>query len=457
VADTREKERWHALAALMNRRWWTRAWILQECVLARQLHYACGNVLVSGGDILDGFDAIEDYRDKIYNMLATMYGLSLNVHSGNVINGMSRMRAARMNGIVHTMQTCHFRSMSAQATDPRDYVYAKLGLASDGQFVLPDYTKGVIKTYRDFVAGHIMATRSLDIIYFDARPRATPNLPSWVPDWNASFGAHPIVPEKISTLHVTPPLRMEPLENEGEGEGALAAFDFESGDANRLIVNCCFFDTVDGVSKSGEDGWQGTANPRPMSQSQSPGSAYGGGASTFDAVWRTLLGNKGYEEHPMLPTAGGILAAALGPENLKDPKSGPRFANYWENVKDFCVGKKTIAEWMVWGRENQPTPDFTPEQQFQVEQSFDDVLYFRRFLLTSRGYTGIASCETEVGDRVCILEGSKLPVILRRAQGTADGAGADDSSGDWVLVGHGYVHGITEGSESKSFVTVNIV
>src|SRR3569833_237893 len=456
VADTKGIARWLALAGLMNRRWWTRAWVLQECVLARLLDYACGKTLIPGGDVLDGFDAIEDHRDKVYDMLSDIHGVSLNVHSGNVINGMSRMRAARLAGTVYSMQTCHFRSMSAQATAPRDYVYAKLGLASDGHFVHPDYAKGVMETYRDFVADHIRATRSLDIIYFDARPRETPNLPSWVPDWNASFGAeHLVTEEKISIGHGVQLVQTEILEN--RNKDAVATFDFKADDSHRLVVSCCFFDIVDGVSKAGEVGWQGTEAPRPMSQTKFPKSAYGDDEATFNAVWRTLVANKGFEDQPLLPATGGILAAVLNPENLKQPKSGPRFTNYWENVRGFRVGDKTVEEWMRWGREYLPTSQFTLEEQIEVERSFVDVSYFRRFLTTSRGYTGIASCETEVGDQVCVLKGIKLPVILRRADGTRGGDPLDYSLGDWILVGHGYVHQIMEAPQSKPFVTAGIV
>lgn len=456
ASDPQQSGRWRALATFMGRRWWARAWILQESVLARQLHFACGKTLVNGDDVLNGFDATEDYRDKIYNLLSDVHGVALNVHSGNVINGMSRMRTARMLGTVYSMQRCHFRSMSAQATDPRDYVYAKLGLASDGHFVQPDYTKGVMETYRDFVAGYIKATRTLDIIYFDARPRETPNLPSWVPDWNASFGAEPLVPDHTVSISAEVPLIQEELAK-NQQKDTTASFDFETDGLSRLIVDCCFFDTVDGVSKAGEVGWQGAEARRPMSQSQQAHSAYGGEEPTFDAVWRTLLANKGFEDGELLPTAGGILAASMAPANVADPKSGPRFTSYWENLKDLKVADKTVEEWMKWGRETLPAPPFTLEEQFEVESAFVDVWYFRRFLTTTRGYTGVVSCETEPGDWVCVLKGSKLPVILRRAKTGGDNETANPSSGHWTLVGHGYVHGIVEEAQSKPFVTASII
>ncbi|CAL5870734.1 uncharacterized protein PFLUO_LOCUS4974 [Penicillium psychrofluorescens] len=444
----------------MDRRWWTRAWVLQESVLGRRLEFACGKKCAQGEDILGGFGATETFRDKLYSILSDNHNIDLDVHSGNVIDSMRRMREARLKGTVYSMQTCHIRSISALATDPRDYVYAKLGLASDGHFVQPDYTKEVQETYRDFVMGHIEATHSLDIIYFDARPRQTPMLPSWVPDWNASYGANHLIQETttVSISAGVSQLRRKLLED--TPQDSVANFDIQSNNSSRLIVSCCFFDPVDSVGAAGEVGWEGVEAVRPMAQSGSSHAAYGDESATFDALWRTLVANKGFGVREVALITGSILAAITESNEISQARSGHRFKNYYENVKNFKVASKTVDEWMSWARKYLPSPPFTVTEQIEAETSFVEVCYFRRLLTTSRGYIGIAPCEMEPGDQVCIVKGSTLSLILRRvARGGAENSDHNDySSSDWSLVGAAYVHGIMDSEvERRDFVAVGIV
>jgi len=58
----------------------------------------------------------------------------------------------------------------------------------------------------------------------------------------------------------------------------------------------------------------------------------------------------------------------------------------------------------------------------------------RVLLKTRQGFLGMGPLETEVGDAVWVLAGSKTPVVLRRGL-----------QGRWRLVGEAYVHGIMHG------------
>jgi hypothetical protein len=96
----------------------------------------------------------------------------------HMVDGMYRLRDARLEGTIFPILTCHYRTMSPQVTDSRDFLFAKIGMASDGYIVKPTYTEPVHEVYTHFVLDHINETNSLDIIYFDARPRTIPHIPS---------------------------------------------------------------------------------------------------------------------------------------------------------------------------------------------------------------------------------------------------------------------------------------
>ena len=67
----------------------------------------------------------------------------------------------------------------------------------------------------------------------------------------------------------------------------------------------------------------------------------------------------------------------------------------------------------------------------------------RRFVRASKGYLALVPAETEMGDRIVLLAGGRVPVILRES-------GAEDHGTEtWKLLGPAYVHGIMFGEGWK--------
>jgi hypothetical protein len=60
---------------------------------------------------------------------------------------------------------------------------------------------------------------------------------------------------------------------------------------------------------------------------------------------------------------------------------------------------------------------------------------YRRMIRTEKGYIGIASSSTQLGDSVALCKGSRVPLVLRE----------EEDSTSWQLVGDVYVHGIMNG------------
>jgi hypothetical protein len=60
----------------------------------------------------------------------------------------------------------------------------------------------------------------------------------------------------------------------------------------------------------------------------------------------------------------------------------------------------------------------------------------RRLVKTEKRFIGLASCSTQIGDRVALCKDSKVPLVIR----------ARKESIAWLLVGDAYVHGIMNGA-----------
>jgi hypothetical protein len=89
------------------------------------------------------------------------------------------------------------------------------------------------------------------------------------------------------------------------------------------------------------------------------------------------------------------------------------------------------------------------ERQQNLKDYTDDVTtYFgflrdtgtRRPFLSKRGYVGLGPASMQTGDSVCILAGAKFPYILRKCSQTC---------GSFELIGEGYVHGIMYGEATQ--------
>jgi hypothetical protein len=173
---------------VLTRDWWHRAWIIQEAALAQSLLVKCG------GDELDW----DHFWGVTYDLfLACAF---LDNFTGKFEDRIKRvLDFERMNTIQF------FRSLTrretrlplsdlvvlsrmSRATDPKDMIYALLGLAQEGidPILMPKYSPSIsyIEVYTDLVEYCIFQDCSLDIITLSRQGVSTHGVPTWVPDWH---------------------------------------------------------------------------------------------------------------------------------------------------------------------------------------------------------------------------------------------------------------------------------
>ena len=180
---------WVAFVNLLKRPWFTRRWVVQEVAAARAVAIQCGTADCNWIDFADAIelfmtklpeirklfeasDCLKTDPDALKNVES--YGAKDMVRTTNNIfrtndEGQIIERLRSIESLVYDLQTF-------EATDPRDTVYALLGIANDGPHssgyyddvdVAPmelDYDKHPLEVYIDFVQYCIQKTKSLDII-----------------------------------------------------------------------------------------------------------------------------------------------------------------------------------------------------------------------------------------------------------------------------------------------------
>jgi hypothetical protein len=181
-----------ALSAFFLRPWFTRVWVLQEVAVSTKASILCGKRALPWNELCyaswflhekavthrnSGLGSVGSYVVVLLGMFMTKRNLpsEFSQFNGNLLS------------LLSTFQYC-------DATNPRDKIYALLGLAWDYPAkssttspevptFTPDYTDSVAQVYTDFARYQISSTNSLALLSKRTTQNPSFQLPSWVPDW----------------------------------------------------------------------------------------------------------------------------------------------------------------------------------------------------------------------------------------------------------------------------------
>jgi hypothetical protein len=195
ILDSRGPE-WNALRHFLRNPWFRRVWIVQEAAFAKEVHLLYGIVCmdweyVSRGlailndrhllEVLRPWDTSSCFSDSFRDSIVGLGNID------TMLEFRSDVNYKRKFDLTMVLKTC----IGFESSDPRDKVYAVLGLTTDNSksVIKPRYNKDnpartVYTNAMRFIL--IEGASPLDAlsgagIGFD---RSMNDLPSWVPDWN---------------------------------------------------------------------------------------------------------------------------------------------------------------------------------------------------------------------------------------------------------------------------------
>lgn len=346
----------------------------------------------------------------------------------------------------------------SKSTDPRDKVYAFLGLANrkmapfrtQPNAITPDYNLSVQDVYTQTARALLTSFENLSLLSHVQDPSATKikGLPSWVPDYSV-------------------PLDPYPLRYRGPGfwkacgkiPWKMNVFSMEHGDLDVRGYKLDYVDQTSVLLDETEDpsaSWASIVKlalslelpyPNPAKKSNQP--------SRVEVLWRTLTTdtyNKIYPaplqtgslfidyilnlqiRHRLMPWSSSDefqphhspLSESIYPEwntllNLEPDDSPHSLERYKERLA-------TVVESMFNGT-------YSPIGLAQLQHEFDQSGGKRRRLFrTQSNYLGTGPRSLREGDEVWILHGGSVPFVLRR-----------QSNGNYRLIGEAFVYGIMHG------------
>jgi hypothetical protein len=440
-----------ALGVLLNRRWWTRVWCLQEVAVASQDPLIiCGHSSVPWSAFVSITEQVAGHifplRPWQERAVQEIRRSCSYVLTRECIQGTSTtMPLSSL--LRNTIHLC--------SSDPRDKIYAVLGLAhkQDRMAIQPDYSKPPSQVFTETMKHILLNELRLDTLSFvrinDGNLCCSRlSIPSWVSDWSLQCNAfQPLWQPGLYNASK----RTSAIINISDDPSALCLEGFcldriayisepiirhercnhmEDLGLREIMVELDQFllNAVEEISLSinpttDPDTWQ-----RILAISSDPAES--------DVLWRTLVADR------VSTQEGGYFAPApsICAEQYKMVRNGEE--NY--DIEELFNSKRSshsIADILekayaeapgVW----EPSSADTMKVNFLVLannlRSEMSVLIGRRLFVTHNAYVGLAREEVKVGDLVTILMGGDIPFLLRERM--------EEST--FQFVGEAYVHGV---------------
>ncbi|KAG4438391.1 hypothetical protein IFR05_006097 [Cadophora sp. M221] len=411
AANPEYTKSWSAIADLMRRSWFKRRWVVQEVAFARQP--VLRSALVAPDIVLPHLphallallrSSIGELRGVGVHSLIAVYDRALpHGRDGEEPHGLC------------TMEALLSYLPEFEATDGRDVVFALASLAKDYTDFIPDYSQSVIRVYKNAIEQAVATSHSLNIV---CRPWAQPlpNLPSWILP-------HLALPFRRNYEDIYVRQRADTLvclahQSVYHASGSVPASANFNDDEFFFILTCKGFHlpTVSWIGERAEEGiipnsWHHSLRGTNIEQ-----------RDLKEMYWRTLVVDRDSKGN-----------------------SPPRwYSMACADAHELCSNGSLDTKKLLNG-EGEEISSMLKEFLRRVQAA----TWNRRLVRLADDSLGLAPERTMQEDRICILFGCDVPVVLRRLDG-----------GTWAIMGEAFVYGAMDGEaldRSYEDVTFNLV
>ncbi|CAN9316228.1 unnamed protein product [Alternaria sp. RS040] len=475
---------WLGFIVLINRPWFKRAWVIQEIALGKTALVVCGSKVfpwellsktLSFVKITRWYHHLRSEKLRHVKELRNQPGIYRQVLKSKLEVGISplnlnstRLSTSPLAGTNSQMANhSSLRNLLdkhrfAESSDPRDKVYAFLGLANKSlspfrtqpSVLIPDYNLSVQEVYTETATVLMSSYKNLSWLSHveDASQRQISNLPSWVPDLSVSLQPYPLRYRGPAHWAAAGSRHWRPaITNMREGLLRVQGIQLDHIDQTSLLID---------ESEDPSAGWASIVHLALSLDSPYPDpSATGKTPSRVEVLWRTLTTDIYNHTYPSPPETGLLfidyilnlqirhrltpwssadefqphhspLSDFIYPDwrklfELEPPDSQYKLSSYTKRLT-------TVVESMFNGTYS---PIGLAQLQHELDQSGGRQ---RRLFKTRRGFMGTGARSLRVGDEVWVLYRGGLPFVLRPLP-----------NGHYRLVGESFVYGVMHGEALK--------
>ncbi|KAF4628511.1 hypothetical protein G7Y89_g9641 [Cudoniella acicularis] len=423
---------WTAFFELLERPWFSRAWIVQEAVLSFYPWILCGDNAIPFSTLVGAL--LFAFTDQAW--IFEFYGTT----NMNILLWLHRSQCEIAQGRKRIHYEILARHRQSTAFDIRDTVFAFQGLSGFDSFeqfgIMPNYEQAAEKLFIDLAVATLGQATYLDFLSIPRlRSREEGlDIPSWVPDWSCrtplclsflrieSGGAslrhaiphdstkgsiyRPILDERTKRLNIPLELsgyNVDRITSMSKPWGLQETKGFQSIRKQAIVLqkNLLFVNDWRSVALAGSS-WE---------------DEYLTGESIHDAFWQTCV--------------AGIFAKS----KEDTAKKYMRFESRQRFLRHIPTLGLENHLWVfmiivVVGHVLRLIGIANPEIEFRISVSF---MINRRLLRTEKGYLGMGPAIAEEGDYIVLVQGARIPLVVRSREWM------------WELVGDAYVHGVMGG------------
>lgn len=400
---------WESINDLNSRPWFHRLWIVQEIALGNDPVVVCGKhtfpwcaltLFIDFTGMVQKYPAIDRVRRSSRDAFSTTMRRLPNTRA------ILHARRGQMDDWLKTPFLYSLFSLNGDfnSTDPRDRVYALLGLATAKKYrdaLRPDYGIKVEDLFVKLARQMLIESESILFLHMAGiGHRRSLNLPSWVPDWTS-------LPRiVIQNMNVS-----GPVGHKGDTEVFRPRFSFDPTSPLVLTLYGRIHDSISSIIR----------DPYPELPTSREQPYYRAVPAYMDAVMELVFATcpesvgKPPNECPWTKPLMETLTA-----------SGSPLGEYWTHcqwvvddmgtIRTPAVTEAGFAEFLErccrWSRDRYVIPDKSVEES-DFTGLFFKVAIGRRFYISAARHFGLATEGARAGDRVCMFEGHRVPFVVR--------------------------------------------
>lgn len=403
-----------------QRPYWRRLWVIQEYAVARDVEVACGNARISHLNLHRALDSImslldylgdldeEDSDDELVKLgyiIAKAYNTSFSFLEGIILQRDQYKTSKDMNSslfyVLISSQVSGSDYNHPECSDPRDRVFAVLGLADDASSFdsFPDYSSTCEDVYTK-ATKQLLNQGHISIFSYCHFPRDK-SMPSWVPDWRTmTFAPIAYDPWQEFTFMASGNTHKQP--------------NITFTDPNLLNLSGTIVDTIKEFGSLWNPNWLGSLDPQASLK-------YIYEIRSFCAQSPRIDIEEEETQTARIAISDWGRASELDVDtDVITVDSCRRLRNSFA-APNMPVGEGPIYDKDTWYRRAMQL--FRPSRPF----------------ISSSGFVGIGPCDVEISDVICTFLGGSVPYILRQ-----------EPDGIYSLIGEAYVHGIMYGEHMKN-------
>ncbi len=522
---------------LLSRPWFRRAWVVQELAFAKEAMLICGQRSVAWSKLDEALDFVRRKRwyhhlntDKIGHMDSVVrdpgpYAEFLRSKTSFGVGAINLSRTRRWitrggrgpdhGGGLEMLIQMH---RGTEASDPRDKVYAFLGLSgeyfrprrssnsdevrvdsagadtnantdADADWTMkpmrPDYKLPVQDVYTDVTMRLMLKKGDLRMLSHvqDASHTNVCGLPSWVPDYSVQLQPYPLSFRGKAAWKACGPLKWTPAAAMMKS-GLLPVQGFRIGTVQEAALlpkeapdSAAYWASIVQIAAGLHDHY-------PIGV-QRPGSGFRS-QTRVEALWRTLIANTYNRQYPAPPSVGTLFLDYIlnlqirhtfaswsdgdfvPYRNLARPKTIEAERSAWHSLfaaepSGSPYGTELYRERISSVVEGMFRGVYSPIGLSQLQHEFDIASgSMRRFFRTTGEadrrpdelYLGTGPRSLRCADEVWVLAGSTVPLILRPISTASAATSANDR---YTLVGEAYVHGSMHWKERCDIASPELV